>query len=178
MLAVAAASAKAWNHGEVDAPGSTRGELRRPPRSPRPSAFSVLAVAVVVACLATATLANATATFESYYGYDWTWNAAVRLVRVDNGWKVTEKDDTNGYLLFEYRASEGIKSTPGSLELARGPGPTEPVRVVVRLSQMPRYHEQVLIDALAAKMRREYGPPPSPRPSPPGADAGADASDD
>jgi hypothetical protein len=154
------------------------GRFAAPLELPRRSAIGVLAAGVAAAFLATATLANATATYESLYGYDRTWNAAVRLVRVDNGWKVTEKDDANGYLLFEYRSSEGIKSTPGSLELARGPSPTEPVRVVVRLSQMPRYHEQVLIDALAAKMRREYGPPPSPRPPPPGADAGADASEE
>jgi hypothetical protein len=28
---------------------------------------------------------------------------------------------------------------------------------------MPRYHEQVLLDSLAAKMRREYGDPPARR---------------
>jgi len=36
------------------------------------------------------------------------------------------------------------------------------VGVLVRLPQMPRYHEQVVLDALAAKMRREYGDPPPP----------------
>jgi hypothetical protein len=29
---------------------------------------------------------------------------------------------------------------------------------------MPHYHEQVILDALAAKMRREYGDPPEPPP--------------
>ena len=46
--------------------------------------------------------AEAKSTYESPYGYDRTWNAALRLVRVDNGWKITEKDETNGYLLFDY----------------------------------------------------------------------------
>ncbi len=44
--------------------------------------------------------------------------------------------------------------------MARGAAPSDPVRVVARLEQMPRYHEQVLVDELAAKMRREYGSPP------------------
>jgi hypothetical protein len=41
---------------------------------------------------------------------------------------------------------------------------------------MPHYHEQLLIDALASKMRREYGDPPPPRKTPPpvDVDAGAD----
>jgi hypothetical protein len=45
---------------------------------------------------------------------------------------------------------------------------------------MPHYHEQVILDALAAKMRREYGDPPEP-PSPPTRrelpDGGSDADD-
>jgi hypothetical protein len=141
------------------------------------AAVGVIVVGVATALVSATPSASATATYESRYGYERTWNAAVRLVRVDNGWKITEKDDANGYLLFEYRSSESLKSTPGSFELARGLGPSEPVRVVVRLSQMPRYHEQVLVDALAAKMAREYGPPP-PRPQIPSADAGADAAEE
>jgi hypothetical protein len=141
------------------------------------AAVGIFMVGVTIALLSATIMASATATYESHYGYERTWNAAVRLVRVDNGWKVTEKDDANGYLLFEYRSSESLKSTSGSFELARGLGPAEPVRVVVRLSQMPRYHEQVLIDALAAKMAREYGPPP-PHPPIPTAEAGADAAEE
>ena len=37
--------------------------------------------------------ASARSTFDSTYGYERTWNAALRLVRVDLGMKVTEKDD-------------------------------------------------------------------------------------
>jgi hypothetical protein len=120
------------------------------------------------AALAIATLADAKATYESPYGYARTWNAAMRLVRVDNGWKVTEKDEANGYLLFEYRSLENAKVAPGSIELVRGQNGDETVSVVVQLPQMPHYHEQVILDGLAAKMRREYGDPPEARhPSPP-----------
>ncbi|MBV9945979.1 MAG: hypothetical protein JOZ69_03935 [Myxococcales bacterium] len=123
--------------------------------------------------------ADAKASYESPYGYERTWNAALRLVRVDNGWKVTEKDDASGYILFEYRSPENAKATPGSIELVRGPQPDSPVSVLAQIPQMPHYHEQVLVDALASKMRREYGDPPvrrkAPPPAPEGADGGPDA---
>src|SRR6202142_1013158 len=97
-----------------------------------------IAAAAAVAFIAIA--AQAKSTYESPYGYDRTWNAAMRLVRVDNGWKVTEKDETNGYLLFEYSSAEGGKTTAGSIELVRGHDPADAVRVLVHLPQMPHYH--------------------------------------
>jgi hypothetical protein len=129
---------------------------------------------VTCAIAATAPGADARSTYESPYGYEQTWNAALRLVRVDNGWKVTEKDESSGYLLFEYTSPESrSKPTPGSFELVRG---QDAVSVLVQLPAMPQYHEQVLLDALAAKMRREYGDPPAhPRVEPQAPDASADA---
>jgi hypothetical protein len=122
--------------------------------------------------------ASAKSTYESPYGYDRTWNAALRLVRVDNGWKVTEKDDQNGYLLFDYTSPGGGKAYPGTMELVRPHDPDGSVSVLIQLPAMPQYHEQVLLDALATKMRREYGDPPvhrRPEPVVP-PDAGGDAS--
>ena len=58
---------------------------------------------------------------------------------------------------------------------------TRPVRVVIQLPQMPRYHEQVLLDSLVRKMRQEYGDPPDrPKtpPPPPAIDGGGDAEPD
>jgi hypothetical protein len=121
----------------------------------------VLSGLVVSAAVAlTAQGASAKSTYESPYGYERTWNAALRLVRVDNGWTVTEKDDHNGYLLFDYTSPGTKKPYPGTMELVRGPDPDAPVSVLVQLPAMPHYHEQVLLDKLAAKMRREYGDPP------------------
>jgi hypothetical protein len=101
---------------------------------------------------------TAKATYESGYGYERTWNAALRLVRVDLGFKVTEKDDQNGYLLFEYHSTEsGKQTTPGSLEIVRSEG--DRVKVVAQLPQMPAYHEQVLVDQLSRKLRTEFGEP-------------------
>jgi len=119
--------------------------------------------------------ASAKAFYESPYGYQRTWNAALRLVRVDNGWKVTEKDEASGYLLFEYRSAENTKPAAGSLELVRGRDPEGPVGVEIDLAGMPRYHEQMVVNALASKMRREYGDaPPRPRAPPLPTDGGSD----
>jgi hypothetical protein len=118
---------------------------------------------------------SAKASYESGYGFDRTWNAATRLVRVDMGLKITERDEASGYLLFEYKSPEsGGKVSSGSMEFLRR---EQNVNVVVQLPEMPQYHEQVLIDRLARKMRVEYGEPPKTPPpvKPPPKDAGADA---
>lgn len=135
---------------------------------------AVLGVAVAAAIVTTGQTASARSDYDSAYGYDRTWNAAMRLVRVDLGFKITEKDEANGYLMFEYRSPESHGASPGSIELVRGSEPAAPVRVVVQLAQMPRYHEQLLVDELVRKMRREYGDPPPPHPEvkPPASDAG------
>ncbi len=122
--------------------------------------------------------AEASSTFDSAYGYERTYNAALRLVRVDMGLKVTEKDDQSGYLVFDYKSTDtGNKVSSGSIEFIRPRESDGPVKVIVQLPAMPRYHEQVLVDSLVRKMRQEYGEPPErkpPRPAqpaPPG-DAG------
>ena len=132
-------------------------------------------VALVAALAFTVVVAQAKSTYESPYGYERTWNAAVRFVRVDNGWKVTEKDDADGYILFEYKSPESAKATPGSIELVRRPDADGPVTVLAQLPQMPHYHERVLLDALAFKLRGEYGDAPArKKPLAPAPDAGAD----
>jgi hypothetical protein len=124
--------------------------------------------------------ADARAVAESHYGFDRTWNTAIRLVRVDLGFAVTEKDPDTGYLLFEYKSSEGgSKSTPGSMEVVRPTDPDAPVRVIVTLPRMPRYHEQVLADSLLRKLRDEFGEPiRRPKPAPRRVDAGSDGGND
>jgi hypothetical protein len=119
--------------------------------------------------------ASAKSAYDSAYGFDRTWNAGLRLVRVDLGLKVTEKDDANGYLLFDYRSPEsGQKAVPGSMEFIKGKDGQ--VRVVVQIAQMPGYHEQVLVDSLSRKLRSEYGDPPKKPPVPSGPkDGGADS---
>lgn len=108
------------------------------------------------------------ATTHSPYGYKRTWNAALRFIRVDNGFDIVEKDDSTGYILFEYRSPEsGSKPVAGSLEVVQPPSDSNDVAILVSLPKMPHYHERVLADGLTRKMRDEYGdPPPRPKESP------------
>ncbi len=122
--------------------------------------------------------ASAKTTFDSPYTLEQTYNAALRLVRVDLGLKVTERDPAAAYVLFDYESSEGGRHTvPGSIEMIAA-GST--IKVMVQLSAMPHYHEQVLRDHLAKKLRDEYGEPApeKSKAAPPKADAGAGSDDD
>lgn len=141
--------------------------------------FTFLGAAVAVAttlALAGGDDARAKTNYDSNYGFDRTWNAGTRLVRVDLGFKLVEKDEGLGYLLFDYTSPEsGKHPVPGSMEFVRSRD-TGAVKVIVQIPKMPGYHEQVLIDALSKKLRSEYGDAPRtpPAPSVP-KDAGPDA---
>jgi hypothetical protein len=136
---------------------------------------AVCGALVAAAIVMTGPEASARSAYESTYGYDRTWNAALRLVRVDLGFKITEKDEGTGYLMFDYKSPEAHGASPGSIEFIHSKDPQAPVRVVVQLAQMPRYHEQVLVDALARKLHQEYGDPPPVVRAKEIADAGEDA---
>ena len=142
-------------------------------------AYGVVALTLAAGlALAPSHEAQAKSAYESSYGFDRTWNAGLRLVRVDMSMKVTEKDETNGYLLFDYKSPESQgKPVPGSMEFIRSKE-NGAVRVVVQIPQMPGYHEQVLVDALARKLRVEYGEAPRVAPPSRARDAGRSESDD
>ncbi len=143
---------------------------------------STLLVAFALASPALVTLkageACASVASESPYSFEQTYGTAMRLLRVDLGCVITEKDPVNGYLLFEYTSPEsGSRVHRGSLEIVRG---KEGTHVAVQLPSLPQYHEQMIMDALNKKLSSEHGsPPPKPRPGPapapaPVADAGAE----
>jgi hypothetical protein len=120
--------------------------------------------------------AGAAVPLESPYTYEQTFGTAVRLLHVDLGLKITEKDVDGGFVLFDYTSPEsGKRVTKGSLELVRS---RAGVHVSVQLPAMPSYHEQMIVDALARKLLAEHGEPPKPKapaPPPADADAGTDA---
>jgi hypothetical protein len=138
---------------------------------------SALACGVASAIVLTGQPAQAETVYDSAYGFERTWNSALRMVRVDMGCKVTEKDDQTGYLMFEYHSGDSAKKgSPGTMQFIRPHEKDASVRLVIQLAQMPRYHEQVLLDTLVRKMHAEYGDPPQPTAPPPPApvaDAGA-----
>jgi len=100
------------------------------------------------------------------HSYDQVWGAAVRLIRVDQGYPIKDRDETVGYFLFDYR--DDGRLYPGSVELVRiedqGGGP---IRVVVQIPAMPSYIERMLLDKLKRKLLDEYGEPPPPPPATP-----------
>jgi hypothetical protein len=132
-----------------------------------------LAAIALLAAVSRPTTVEAKTSFDSPYTLAQTYNSALRLVRVDLGLNITERDPAAAYLLFDYKSSEsGQRTVAGSIEMLDS---GRSVKVVVQLSQMPRYHEQVMSDALAKKLREEYGDP-APRASKRDtADAGAEA---
>jgi hypothetical protein len=106
------------------------------------------------------------------------WPAAVRFLRVNRDFPIREKDESAGYVLFDY--TDGPKPCKGSLELIRVTDAEgrDATRVAVSIPELPRRYEAMLADKLAAKLRDDIGPPaPPPRkPEPPKADAGPPAS--
>jgi hypothetical protein len=116
---------------------------------------------------------EAKSSFDSPYTLTQTYNAALRLVRVDLGLTVTERDPSAAYILFDYKSTEsGRRLAPGAIEMLDS---GRAVKVVIQLAQMPRYHEQVMGDALAKKLREEYGDPAPRGTQHEVADAGADS---
>lgn len=115
--------------------------------------------------------AQASVAYESRYTFEQTFGTALRLLRVDLGCKIAEKDAENGYVLFDYTSTESGKQVHhGALEVVRI---RQGTHVAVQLSSLPRYHEQMIVDALARKLVAEHGPPPAREPPPPPIDADA-----
>lgn len=137
-------------------------------------------IALAIVALAAALLAvfggnaGASSAYESPYTYEQTFGTALRLVRVDLGLKIVEKDEASGYVMFEYTSPEsGKRKSSGSIELVKGKGNTH---VAVQLPAMPQYHEQMILDALMRKLLAEHGEPPKHiKPQP---DSDSDAGDD
>ena len=146
-----------------------------------PTAVLALALALPASAVLYTASVSAAVVYTSPYSFDQTFSSAKRLLRVDLGLKITETDTDSGYLMFEYTSPEsGRRVHAGSIEVVRG---KDSVLVTVQLPTLPRYHEQMLADALAKKLTTEHGDAPKKqkpsKQSPPpedtsAADAGAD----
>ena len=143
-----------------------------------------LAAGLVLATILPSVTAQARLTIDSYYGFDRTYNSALRLVRVDMGLKVTEKDDKTGYFVFDYKSTDtGNKVSSGSFEFVRSSESDGPV-----LRRPPASTDAAIRRAGAhrrvrSQRRQEYGDPPerlkpkAPPPAPPPGDGGPDGGD-
>jgi hypothetical protein len=118
------------------------------------------ALLVAAVLLAPAT-SQAKKTEDFRHTYDQVWGAAVRLIRVDQGYPIKDRDESVGYFLFDYK--DDGRMYPGSVELVRitdqGGGQ---IRVVIQIPAMPSYIERMLLDKLEKKLVDEFGEPAPP----------------
>jgi hypothetical protein len=120
------------------------------------------AAIIVTAALLFPSIGQAKKTEDYRHSYDQVWRAAVRLIRVDQGYPIRDRDEGVGYLLFDYR--DDSRTYPGSVELIRikdqGGGS---VRAIIQIPAMPSYIERMLLDKLEKKLINEYGEPSPPK---------------
>jgi hypothetical protein len=116
----------------------------------------VLAAALPL-LVAVESTAWARAEAEVGYTREQAFSAALRYLRVDLGYEVTEKDPDAAYLLFSFAAPEVARKTAhGSIEVIQR---KRTVRVLISLPELPSYREEVLKRGLLDKLRTEYGEP-------------------
>lgn len=101
-----------------------------------------------------------------------TYSAALRYLRVDQGYEIIEKDPDAAYLLFRFPVTGQNKSANGSVEVVET---SDGVKIFVQLPRLPSYHEVLLRDGLLKKLREEYGEPPKKTPSKPPEEPEGDA---
>lgn len=120
-------------------------------------------VALGFTTLAEAPICQARVTADSGYSKAQSYSAALRFLRVDKSFEVIERDPDAAYLIFRYPTPQRKESTAtGTIEVVEL---EDRVTLIVNLTQMPQYHEQLLSRELQKKLRSEYGPPP-PRKAP------------
>lgn len=108
--------------------------------------------------------ASARVTAESQYTKAQNYSAALRFLRVDKGFEVIERDEDAAYLIFRYPTPERKEqSVTGTIEVVEV---SQSVTLIVKLPQMPQYHESLLSDQLLKKLRDDYGPPTAPKQKP------------
>lgn len=106
------------------------------------------------------------------YPFDQVWPTAIRFLRVDRGFTLTDRDIEAGYVLFEFPVDNDRRGN-GSLEMFRTEDSSGRPSVSVSISTGagPIHMPNTLLDGLAAKVREERGqpapPPPKDSPKPP-----------
>ncbi len=121
----------------------------------------ILVLVLVGLVMATAGEAEAKTDRKLTYRSNQIWSSAVRFLRVEQSFKILEKDKEASYLLFEYR-SEGKKYNASLEMIDMIKNGKKYVRVRITIPAMPSYVEAVLADKFLRKMRDEYGPAPEP----------------
>ena len=127
-----------------------------------PLLLAAICAAFALPQLAAVDIARARVQADVTYSFEQLWQASVRLVRVDLRCSITERDETIGFLMFEYRERAGAAAHAASIELVRttDAAGTPRVRVVVQVQSMPSYIERMILSRLERKLRDDFGEPP------------------
>lgn len=137
----------------------------------------MIALGALLGLLGAANVAHAKGSRDLGYRFDQVWSACIRLVRVDYGFPVRDRDEEVGYLLFDYE--DGNRSYPGSFEVVRTrQDDRKRIRVVLTIPAMPSYIETMMLDKLEDKLEEDFGPPPPPKRKRPDEGKGDDDEDD
>lgn len=104
------------------------------------------------------------------YPLEQVWPSAVRYLRIDRGYKITERDPDAGFILFSFPV--GAETTgSGSVEMLKTTDVAGRPSVEIRIATQagPSHLPHTLLEGIAAKVRAERGQPPPPPPpkSPP-----------
>jgi hypothetical protein len=97
------------------------------------------------------------------YPLDQVWPTAIRYLRIDRGFKVTDRDEQAGYMLFEFPV-DGGRTGSGSVEMfATEDASGRPsVSISVNTGAGPVHLPNAILDGIAAKVRAERGQPSTP----------------
>ncbi len=103
------------------------------------------------------------------YPYEVIWSTAIRFLRADKDYKVTDKDRDNGFILFIYPGTGSVKKCSASLELVPffDEKRQKKISVKAQIAHQPSYIEAHLLNQLEQKLREEQGEPPPAKPSDP-----------
>ncbi|PRP99048.1 hypothetical protein [Enhygromyxa salina] len=99
------------------------------------------------------------------YPLDQVWPTAIRYLRIDRGFEITDRDQDAGYILFQFPL-EGQRIGSGSLEMfatddAAG---RASVSMSVNTGAGPVHLPNSILDGISAKVRAERGQPLPPPP--------------
>jgi hypothetical protein len=86
------------------------------------------------------------------------FSGALRYLRVDLGYEVTEQDPDSAYLMFKFQPPGQRDATHGAFEIVQT---SAGVRLWVKLPKLPEYHAVVLRDGLLKKLHEDYGDAPA-----------------
>ncbi len=97
------------------------------------------------------------------YPFEQVWPTAIRYLRIDRGFMVTDRDEEAGYMLFEFPL-DGGRMGNGSLEMfaTEDPSGRPSVSVAVNTGAGPVHLPNAILDGIAAKVRSERGQPAPP----------------